>query len=82
MKAPPTFPQLLEALLWTGIATVFVLSLFYAVLRRIRARRTRTTPFIFRCAVCGHVYFDRRDVPLSECPKCGTMNETIKGFQQ
>lgn len=78
--APLTLPRLLAAVLWTGIAAVFVLSLFYSVRRRLRLRRTRATPFIFRCSVCGHVYFDRRNVPMSECPKCGSMNETIKGF--
>ncbi len=77
---PLTLPQLVMAVLWAGIAALFCLSLFYSVRRRLRVRRARATPFIFRCAVCGHVYFDRRNVPMSECPKCGNMNETIKGF--
>jgi Zn finger protein HypA/HybF involved in hydrogenase expression len=73
-----TFPQLAAAVLWTGIAALFVLSVFYSV--RLRLRRARATPSIFRCTVCGHVYFDRRNVPMSECPKCGSMNEIIKGY--
>lgn len=72
--------QLMMAVLWAGIAALFVLSLFYSVRRRLRVRRARSAPFIFRCAVCGHVYFDRRNVPMSECPKCGNMNEPVKGF--
>ena len=75
-----TLPQVLEGGLLAGIAAIFVLSVFYSVRRRLRVRRARATPFIFRCAVCGHVYFDRRNVPMAECPKCGNMNETIKGF--
>ena len=79
-SAPFTLPQLMIALLWAAIASLFGLSVFYSLRRRLRERRARTTPFIFRCAVCGHVYFDRRNVPMSECPKCGNMNEIIKGY--
>lgn len=77
---PLTLPQLTVAVLWAGIAALFVLSVFYSVRYRLRRRRARATPSIFRCTVCGHVYFDRRNVPMSECPKCGSMNETVKGF--
>lgn len=75
-----TLPQVLAGALWAGIATLFALSVFYSVRRRVRVRRGRSAPFIFRCAVCGHVYFDRRNVPMAECPKCGNMNETVKGI--
>ena len=75
-----TLPQVLAGGTLVGIVSIFVLSVFYSVRRRLRVRRARATPFIFRCAVCGHVYFDRRNVPMAECPKCGNMNETIKGF--
>ena len=77
---PLPLPQLMLAVLWAGMAALFILSLFYSVRRRLRVRRARSTPFIFRCTICGHVYFDRRNVPMSECPKCGNMNENIKGF--
>lgn len=75
-----TLPQVLAGGTWVGIVAIFLLSVFYSARRRLRVRRARTTPFIFRCSVCGHVYFDRRKVPMAECPKCGNMNETIKGF--
>ena len=75
-----TLPQMLAGGVWAGIAALFTLSVFYSVRRRIRVRRGRAAPFIFRCSVCGHVYFDRRNVPMAECPKCGNMNETVKGF--
>lgn len=69
-----------EAVLMAGMAVLFLLALYYSVRRHRRVRRRKTTPFIFRCAICGHVYFDRRNVPMAECPKCGNMNENVKGF--
>ena len=60
------------------LAVILGAGVYYAV-RRVRwAPRHRAAPFIFRCAVCGHVYLDRRNVPMAECGKCGNMNESIK----
>lgn len=78
--APLTLPQLMMVVVWAAITALFLLSVYYSVRRRLRERHARATPYIFRCAVCGHVYFDRRNVPMSECPKCGSMNETVKGY--
>ncbi|MDY0145975.1 MAG: hypothetical protein RBS84_08335 [Kiritimatiellia bacterium] len=60
------------------LAVILGAGVYYA-LRRVRwTRRHRAAPFIFRCSVCGHVYLDRRNVPMAECGKCGNMNESIK----
>ena len=42
--------------------------------RRLRPRRTA----IYRCEACGHVYEDSRNVPLSTCARCGTLNEAVR----
>ncbi|MDD2240809.1 MAG: hypothetical protein PHO14_05670 [Kiritimatiellae bacterium] len=60
------------------LAVILGAGVYYA-LRRVRwVPRHRAAPFIFRCSVCGHVYLDRRNVPMAECGKCGNMNECIK----
>lgn len=50
---------------------------YYAVrdsTRKVSASGSR----IYRCAVCAHVYADRRDVPLARCPRCGCLNEAVR----
>lgn len=75
---PTTLPQWFAAFLGANLLLVFVATLYYAV-RGFRWRpRRRTAPFVFRCSSCGHVYLDRRGVPMAECPKCGTMNEIVR----
>lgn len=73
-----TLPEWILALLGVHLAILLVLSIFYVVRRLRWTPRRRATPFIFRCSVCGHVYLDRRNVPMAECAKCGNMNESIK----
>lgn len=33
---------------------------------------------IYRCQLCEHVYLDARDVPLSRCTRCGTLNKPVR----
>lgn len=33
---------------------------------------------IYRCAQCGHVYVEARDVPMSRCPRCDRLNEAVR----
>ena len=75
---PLTLPQWLFGLLAANLSVVFAATLYYSVRGYRRMPRHRAAPFIFRCSVCGHVYVDRRNVPMSECEKCGAMNESIK----
>ena len=42
------------------------------------AGRSRRRPMLYRCEMCAHVYEDRRNVPLAACPRCGSLNETVK----
>jgi rubrerythrin len=68
------------ALLIANLLVVLSATVYYAA-RGYRWRpRRRSTPFVFRCTVCAHVYMDRRNVPMAECPKCGNMNESTKSF--
>jgi hypothetical protein len=69
-----------EFFLIANLSMVFAATLYYAVRGYGRTPRHRAAPFIFRCAVCGHVYLDRRNVPMAECEKCGNMNENVKSF--
>jgi hypothetical protein len=63
-----------------NLSMVFAATLYYSMRGYRRMPRRRAAPFIFRCSVCGHVYLDRRNVPMAECEKCGNMNENIKIF--
>ena len=77
---PLTLPDWCLLLLVANLSVVFAATLYYSVRRYRRMPRRRAAPLIFRCSVCGHVYVDRRNVPMSECGKCGAMNESVKGF--
>ena len=77
---PLSLPDWILAFLITNLALVFAVTLYYSVRWYRRLPRHRAAPFIFRCAVCGHVYMDRRNVPMAECEKCGAMNENTKCF--
>ena len=77
---PLSLPDWILAFLITNLALVFAVTLYYSVRWYRRLPRHRAAPFIFRCAVCGHVYMDRRNVPMAECEKCGAMNENTKSF--
>lgn len=41
-------------------------------------RRRRRNAALYRCDGCGLVYEDPRNVPLSACHRCGTLNEAVK----
>ena len=77
---PLFLPDGLVVLLLLNLSMVFMATLYYSMRRYRRMPRNRAAPFIFRCSVCGHVYLDRRNVPMAECAKCGNMNENVKSF--
>lgn len=77
---PLSAPHWHLAVLIVHLSLVLAVTVYYAVRRYRWTPRSRAAPTVFRCAVCGHVYLDRRNVPMSECEKCGNMNESIKGF--
>lgn len=60
-----------------ALVVLFLCGLYYSARSTsagVRPSRTR----IYRCASCGHVYVDGRDVPLARCERCGFMNEAVK----
>ena len=77
---PLPLPDWYLAFLLANLSVVFAFTLYYARRRDRRRPRRRAAPFIFRCSVCGHVYLDRRNVPMAECNKCGNMNANVKSF--
>ena len=77
---PLPLPDWMLAFLIANLSMVFAATLYYSVRGYRRMPRHRASPFIFRCLACGHVYMDRRNVPMSECGKCGNMNESVKSF--
>ena len=77
---PLSLPDWFLFFLIANLSMVFAATLYYSVRWYRRMPRRRAAPFIFRCAVCGHVYLDRRNVPMAECNKCGNMNENVKSF--
>jgi rRNA maturation endonuclease Nob1 len=75
METPP-FPILIQSI----FATLFVLLLlvlFYNQ-RRYAWKPKRRKEKIYRCAGCGRIYSDRRNVPLSTCPECNQLNEAAR----
>ena len=77
---PLSLPDWFLVFLVANLSMVFAATLYYSVRWYRRLPRHRAAPFIFRCAVCGHVYMDRRNVPMAECEKCGAMNENTTSF--
>lgn len=77
---PLALPDWFRMFLVVNLSVVFAATLYYSVRGYRRMPRHRAAPFIFRCSVCGHVYVDRRNVPMSECEKCGAMNESTKSL--
>lgn len=65
--------------LWVAglLAAALAVELFYAW-RELRARPPRRRAQLYRCTECGRVYEDRRNVPLSPCPRCGALNEAAR----
>lgn len=52
---------------------------FYYRLRESARLGAPRDEHIYRCQICSHVYVDSRDVPLSRCPRCDTLNEPVRG---
>lgn len=57
-----------------GVVALWVQSMIRDGIRRGRSRRAA----IYRCEFCGHVYEDVRNLPLSTCLRCGTLNEAVR----
>lgn len=64
--------------LWVGgtLAVIAGLGIHWAIIDGMRRRRRLAS--LYRCEQCGRVYEDERNVPLSACPACGTLNEAIQ----
>ncbi len=73
-------PDALTAILILHLSLVLLATLYYAIRRYRWIPRRHAAPNVFRCSGCGHVYLDRRNLPMSECDKCGTMNESVKNL--
>ena len=60
-----------------ALATLVMMGLYYSVSRPANPRG-RGRARLYRCLDCRHVYEDRRNVPLSACPRCSTLNEAVR----
>ncbi len=60
-----------------ALGAVVVLWIRFMIGDGMLRRRPRRNS-IYRCESCGHVYDDARNVPLSACPRCGALNETVR----
>ena len=60
-----------------AILLALCVNLFYAW-HDARTRSTKRRFRLYRCTQCRHVYEDTRNVPLSACPLCGTLNEAVR----
>lgn len=75
MTVPP-YSLLFTAFGFT-LAVLFALVLYYNGRRRAWKPQRRKEK-IYRCANCGRIYADRRNVPLSSCPGCRKLNEAVR----
>lgn len=73
-----SFSLLFVAPLTAALAVMFGVMVAYAAARERGERALRRRERLYACGSCGHVYVDRRDVPLAACPRCRTMNEAVK----
>lgn len=60
-----------------NLVAVFGAWIYYGVVGKGRAAREIRLR-IFRCANCGHVYEEKRDMPMAKCPDCKTFNEAVR----
>ena len=59
----------------TGMVWLWI---YYALRQTMRESRERGPTKIYRCRECHHVYIDHLDVPMALCPRCHTLNESIR----
>lgn len=70
----------LDALLWPpvfALVAIFAAWIYYEA----RARwpeKPLAEGRLYRCAACGHVYVESRDVPVSRCPRCDRLNDAVR----
>jgi hypothetical protein len=72
--------ELYDPFVWPlviGLACLFGGWLYYAH-RKLWSEKPMPRGRIYRCAGCGHVYVETRDVPMSMCSQCGRFNEAVK----
>lgn len=60
-----------------SLAAISSCWLYYAVKRSAQRERHHNEK-IYRCSACEMLYVDKRDVPLSPCTRCGTLNEAVR----
>ena len=61
-----------------SLAAIFAAAAVYDfVIFRRRSRNGNKA--VYRCAACRHIYTVPRRIPLARCPKCGELNEPVKG---
>jgi hypothetical protein len=75
MTSPPYF--LIFRAFGITLAVLSLLVLYYNH-RRYAWKPRRRKEKIYRCANCGRIYTDRRNVPLSTCPGCRQLNEAVR----
>ncbi len=73
-----SYPSLIAIPLLMNLAVIALCELYYGWRCRGVHREIRAAGRIYRCARCGRVYIDTRDVPLARCARCGCLNDPIK----
>jgi rRNA maturation endonuclease Nob1 len=71
------FPAILAIYVSVPLGMMLLLALFYTIRERHRPIRERES--IYQCAQCGHVYAFTRNRPMDHCPRCGHLNDAVRG---
>jgi Zn finger protein HypA/HybF involved in hydrogenase expression len=71
------FAAPLTAPLAFNLVAVFGAWIYYGLVGKGKADR-EVRRRIFRCAKCGHVYEEKRDMPMAKCPVCKAFNESVR----
>jgi len=68
-----------ELFLWPlSVQLLVLLILAWGYRRRGYHDLRKPKAHIFRCTTCSHIYIDNRQVPISKCARCNTLNEMIR----
>jgi rubredoxin len=62
-----------------ALAAIFLVLYLYTERGARRSQRILTQQFLWRCTYCGYTYLDEEAISVSQCPRCGSLNDEAEG---
>lgn len=63
----------------TMLAAIFLVLYLYTERGARRSQRLLAQQYLWRCNYCGFAYLDEQAEAVSECPRCGSLNDQTDG---